>query len=98
MTPYTLCTQVVRPGLKGSSLFLVKDLDSIGGLLHRRSTLDLGSVIIMAHDPGAVVKCFRAQFNVITLDLVKLEANHYASCQLLSETAKTLTGHQLAVR
>ena len=68
MTPYTLCTQVVRPGLKGSSLFLVKDLDSIGGLLHRRSTLDLGSVIIMAHDPGAVVKCFRAQFNVITLD------------------------------
>ena len=80
MTPYALCTQVVRPGLKGSSLFLVKDLDSIGGLLHRRSTLDLGSVIIMAHDPGAVVKCFRAQFNVITLDLVKLEANHYASC------------------
>ena len=80
MTPYTLCTQVVRPGLNGSSLFLVKDLDSIGGLLHRRSTLDLGSVIIMAHDPGAVVKCFRAQFNVITLDLVKLEANHYASC------------------
>ena len=68
MPPYTLCTQVVRPGLKGSSLFLVKDLDSIGGLLHRRSTLDLGSVIIMAHDPGAVVKCFRAQFNVITLD------------------------------
>jgi hypothetical protein len=38
-----------------SSLFLVKDLDSIGGLLHRRSTLDHGSVIIMAHDPGAVV-------------------------------------------
>ena len=60
--------------------------------------LNLGSVIIMAHDPGAVVKCFRAQFNVITLDLVKLEANHYASCQILSETAKTLTGHQLAVR
>ena len=42
-----------------SSLFLVKDLDSIGGLLHRRSTLDLGSVIIMAHDPGAVVKRVR---------------------------------------
>jgi len=42
--------------LAWSSLFLVKDLDSIEGLLHRRSTLDLGSVIIMAHDPGAVVK------------------------------------------
>ena len=42
-----------------------------------------GSVVIKAHDPGAVVK---------------LEANHYASCQILSETAKTLTGHQLAVR
>jgi hypothetical protein len=27
-------------GLTWSSLFLVKDLDSIGGLLHRRSTLD----------------------------------------------------------
>ena len=77
---YTSRTGANVPGLKGSSLFLVKDLASIGGLLHRRSTLDLGSVIIMAHDPGAVVKCFRAQFNVITLDLVKLEANHYASC------------------